>query len=326
MTRIGLALVFSALVAFSAGAPAATDSAASLTAEAQTLLDKAFGYGAAVDEAAQKLYRALTLDPGYAKAYVQVCRLQIIGGPESGRIFAPMEADTAELAIVKALKLDPQDGQAWVLKAHLYIDMHRLSEAKQALARAEKVGTDDVWLKLHWAEVYEEQGELDLAAENYRAAIAGGTPSVRAFALAYQQLTSYYVMKHDWSKAEEIYRAHLKLEPDNSRVRADYAAALVRHGQFSKAIPPAREALQIRSDNTARRTLALALYGHWATLLAAGENRKTALPYLEEARSIIPDMRLVAFDAYQKSSSRLIAQVLVKQGLVDREDLFRRPD
>jgi tetratricopeptide (TPR) repeat protein len=257
---------------------------------------------------------------------VQVCRLQIIGGPGSGRIFAPLGVDTAEMAIVRALDLDPQDGRAWVLKAHLYIDNHQLAEAKQALTRAEKVGANNEWLKLHWAEIYEEQGELELAADNYRAVIAGGTPSVRALAFAYQQLAIYSVMKRDWDKAEEIYRAHSRLEPDNGRVRADYAAALVRHGQFSKAIPPAREALAIRSDGAARRTLALALYGHWATLLATGTNRKAALPVLEEARAMNPDVRLVAFDAYQKTSSRIIAQTLVKQGLVDRTDLFRRAD
>jgi Tfp pilus assembly protein PilF len=325
MIKSCLGLVFSVLIAFSPGAPAAGD-AATLTAEARTLLDKAFGRGESLDEAAQKLHRALTLDPGYAKAYVQVCRLQIIGGPETGRLFAPMGADGAEMAIVKALDLDPKDGQAWVLKAHLYIEMHHLAEAKQALIQAEKSNADNAWLKLHWAEIYEEQGQLELAADNYRAVIAGGTPSVRALAYAYQQLTSYYATKHDWDKAEEIYRAAVKLEPDNGEVRSDYAAALVRHGEYSKAIAPAREALRIGRDGAARRTLGLALYGHWATLLAGGMDRKSALPYLEEARTLIPDVARVAFDAYQKPVSRIIAQTLVKQGLVDRADLFRRPD
>jgi tetratricopeptide (TPR) repeat protein len=325
MARLCLALVFAALVAFSASAPGA-DSAESLTAEARELLDQTFGEGALVDAAAQKLYRALTLDPGYARAYVQVCRLEIIGGPGSGRLFAPLGADTAEMAIVKALDLDPRDGQAWVLKAHLYIDMHQLAEAKQALLRAGKVGADNAWLKLHFAEVYEEQGELELAADNYRAVIAAGTPSVRALAFAFQQLVSYYVVKRDWEQADEIYRAHVKLEPDNGRVRADYAAALVRHGRYSQAIEPARDALQIDGGGAARRTLGLALYGHWATLLAKGGDRKSALPYLEEARSVLPDLQRVAYEAYQKPISRVIAQTLVKQGLVDRTDLFRRPD
>jgi tetratricopeptide (TPR) repeat protein len=325
MMRLCLALIFAALAAFSAGA-AGADSAESLTAEARELLDKAFGQSAAVDDAAQKLYQALALDPGYAKAYVQVCRLQIIGGPDAGRMFASLGADTAEMAIVEALKLDPHDGYAWVLKAHLYIDTHHLAEAKQALLQADKEGTDNAWLKLHWAEVYEEQFELELAADNYRAVIAGGTTSVRALAYAYQQLTNYYVMKHDWDRAEETYRADLKFEPDNSRVRADYAAALVRHARFSQAIQPARDALQTGGDGAARRTLGLALYGHWATLLAQGSDRKSALTYLEEARSVLPDLRRVAYEAYQKSNSRIIAQTLVKQGLVDRTDLFRRPD
>jgi tetratricopeptide (TPR) repeat protein len=317
--------IFVALVACSLELPAATDSAGSLAAEAQALIDKARGPGALLDDAAQKLHRALTLDPAHAGAYVQVCRLQIVGGPQAGRIFAPMKAETAESAIVRALDLDPRNGYAWVLQAHLHIDAHRLPEAKEALLTAERMGTDNAWLKLHWAEVYEEQGELELAADNYRAVIAGGTPSVRALAHAYSQLLAYYVVKDDWDKADEAYRAGVDAEPGYSRMHADYAAVLVRHGQFSNAIAPARAALRTRGDDTARRTLARALYGRWAILLAAGADREAAL-LLEEARSIMPDLRQVVFDTYREPRSRIIALTLVRQGLVDETHLLRGPD
>jgi tetratricopeptide (TPR) repeat protein len=325
MMRWCRAGIFFALVACSLQLPAATDSVESLTVEARALIDKAHGPGALLEDAAQKLHRALTLDPAHAGAYVQICRLQIVGGPQTGRIFAPMKAETAESAIVRALDLDPRNGYAWVLQAHLHIDAHRLPEAKESLLAAEKFGTDNAWLKLHWAEVYEEQGELELAADNYRAVISGGTPSVRALAYAYSQLLAYYVVKDDWDKADEAYRAGLDAEPGHNRMHADYATALVRHGQFSNAIAPARAALRVRSDEAARRTLARALYGRWAVLLAAGADREAA-SLLEEARSIMPDLRHVAFDAYREPGSRIIALTLVRQGLVDEAHLLRGPD
>ncbi len=304
--------------------PVVTGDAAALTREAGRMLDDLQIPNEVFEAAAGKLLQAITLDPGYAKAYVQLSRLEIMGGLEMGRRFAPMSVETAEKAVVKALDLDPSDGYAWVLKAHLYVDRHRLSEAKAALIRAEKAGTDSPWLMLNWAEVFEQEGDLESAAERYQAVLKSGTVNKRALRYAYRQLTGYYILKRDWENAEQMHLAHKQIDPYDAWAPTNFAASLARAGQFARAIPRAREALRTRDYEAARRALAIALFGQWATSIMQGENSKEAAAYLSEARTIAPNLRQVALDTYSNINTRIISQALIRQGLVDREEIFRR--
>jgi tetratricopeptide (TPR) repeat protein len=298
--------------------------AATLTSEAERMLDALQVPNEVFEAAADKLFQAITLDPGYAKAYVQVCRLEIMGGLELGRRFAPMSIETAEKAVVKALDFDPSDGYAWVLKAHLYVDTHRLSEAKAALYRAEKFGTDSSWLLLNWAEVFEEEGDLERAAERYQAVLKSGTVNKRALRYAYRQLTGYYILKRDWDNAEAMHVAHKQIDPYDAWAPTNFAAALARAGQFARALPRAREALRIKDYEAARRALAIALYGLWATSIMQGENTTDTAAYLSEARAIAPNLRQIALETYANINTRIISQALIRQSLVDREEIFRR--
>ena len=309
-----------------AQSPATARDAAALTSEAERLLDALQIPNDVFTAVADKLFQAITLAPDYAKAYVQVCRLEIMGGLEVGRRFAPMSVETAEKAVLKALDLDPADGYAWVLKAHLYVDRHRLSEAKAALNRAEKTGTDSPWLMLNWAEVFEEEGDLESAAQRYQAVLKSGTVNKRALRYAYRQLTGYYVLKRDWDNAEAMHVAHKQIDPDDAWAPTNFAAALARAGQFARAIPRAREALRIKDYEAARRALAIALFGQWATSIMQGENTTDTAAYLSEARTIVPNLRQIALDTYPNINTRVISQALIRQGLVDREEIFRRPN
>jgi tetratricopeptide (TPR) repeat protein len=293
----------------------ALDSAA-LTAEADALLDEWRGQGNILDLAAQKLIQAVKRNPDYAKAYVQICRLHIMAGFLNNQLFEPLALQTAERAILKAIQLDPADGYAYVLKGHLYTNLGRLAEAKAALSMADNVGTDSPWLKLNWAAIFELEGDFDRAAANYRDVIASGTTNRKALGSAYEDLAGYYLMKHQWVNADEVHRAHIKLEPTNAWARGNYASWLANKGQFERAIPHAREALQLMDYGAARNTLAVALYGTWATMITAGKDPSQAQPYFDEAHQIRPDLDEIASSTSRYSGSRIIAQVLVKQGLV----------
>lgn len=92
MTRTLAALFFAALTLCAGGTSAATATAASLTAEAEALLDESLGEAPGVEDVVRKLQAALALDSGYARAYVQLARLQIVGGQELGGAFATLGA------------------------------------------------------------------------------------------------------------------------------------------------------------------------------------------------------------------------------------------
>ena len=53
---------------------------------------------------------------------------------------------------------------------------------------------------------------------------------------------------------------------------------------------------------------------------------KDAPAYLSEARTIVPNLRQVALDTYPNANMRIISRALIRQGLVDREEIFRRPN
>lgn len=300
--------------------------AAQLTAEAEQLLDEWQDQKDVLEQATQKLYRALTLDPAYAGAYVQVCRLQIMSGYDAGRAFAPMSADTARKAIMKAIALDPSNGYARVLSAHLFVQSGRLADAKLELLEAEKIGTDSPWLAINWAQVYERQANVELAARYYESVIKSGTTAKKALGLAYGALARIELLKRNWSKAEEYHAGQLKVEPANPWSRINYAAALAFSGRFEQALPHAREAVRVRDNDAARHMLAISLYGRWATRVASGADQAAADADFAEARSLMPDLKHVAVETSAHPSLKIIANALVRQRLVDQADVYRRPD
>lgn len=318
-----------AITAFFAGygfACAAEETAAALTADAAQILDEFPAADGAHNAAAEKLRRALALDSGYAKAYVQVGRLQIAGGPEFGRQFAGVSAESASRAIMKALELDPADGQAWVLQAHLLIDMHQPADAKYALIEAEKRGADSAWLALNWAEVYEDQGNIEAAMEKYRSVVANSAAKKAALNHALQELTVYYAAHHDWDRADETFLKAIAINPRGAWLRLRYADTLLAHGEFEKAIRYARETLQIKDYAAARRVLAVALYGRWAIDVSRQENRARAQTSYDEAQALLPDLDAVAVEASRYSGTRIIAEALIREGLVAKMRVFRRLD
>ena len=305
---------------------AAEETAAALTAEAAQILDVFPAADGAHNAAAEKLRRALALDSGYAKAYVQVGRLQIAGGPEFGRQFAGVSAESASRAIMKALELDPADGQAWVLQAHLLIDMHQPADAKYALLKAEQLGADSAWLALNWAEVYEDQGNIEAAMEKYRSVVANSAAKKAALNHALQELTVYYAAHHDWERADETFLKAIAINPRGAWLRLRYADTLLAHGEFEKAIRYARETLQIKDYAAARRVLAVALYGRWAIDVNRQENRARAQASYDEAHALLPDLDAVAVEASRYSGTRIIAEALIREGLVAKMRVFRRVD
>lgn len=321
-----LATAIAAFMADCVVARAADETAALLTSEAAQILDVFPAADGAYDAAAEKLRRALALDPGYAKAYVQVGRLQIAGGPEFGRQFAGVSAESAPSAIIKAIELDPADGQAWVLQAHLLIDMHRPADAKYALLKAEQLGADSAWVALNWAEVYEDQGNIDAAIEKYRSVVANSAAKKAALNHALQELTVYHAARHEWDRAEETFHQAIAINPAGAWLRTRYADTLLTHGEFEKAIRYARDALQIKNYAAARRVLAVALYGRWAIDVSRQENRARAQAYYDEAHALMPDLDAVAVDANRYGGTRIIAEALIREGLVRNMRVFRRLD
>ena len=215
-----------------------------LTQEAQDLLDQWHGRRQILDDAAQKLSLALKKNPNYAPAHMQVGRLHVMGGYYHSSYFEPSSLQAAERSTLKAIELDPKFADAYVLLGHIYINMKRLPDAKNALAKAKGLGATTAWLAINWADIYEREGKIDDAALQYMKVIESGTKEKKALSVAYDELRLFYIRKGNLAKAEELYQQHIAFDPKNAWIRGNYAENILFHiGDFDKSIEKAREAL-----------------------------------------------------------------------------------
>lgn len=287
------------------------DSEIVLTQKAEDLLNQWSGQTAILDQVAQNLYFALKRNPNYAKAYMQLGRLDIMSGYYHSQYFEPSSLNAAERAIKKAIEIDPKFADAYVLLGHLYTNMNRLSEAKSALHTAEGIGTDSPWLGLNWAAIYEKEGKFDEAAQKYIQVIDSKTKNLKALGAAYDELRGYYIYKRDLVNAEKTYQSQIAVEPQNAWARGNYASNLLYDiGDFDKAIKKAREALSIMEYGNARHTLALALYGKWATITMKKRDKSSAQQYFDEAQRNYPDLTQLQLEAMQYPTTKIIVEAL----------------
>lgn len=286
-----------------------------LTAKAEETLDQWRGQRELLDQAAENLYRALSANPRYAKAYVQVGRLHIMGGFYQSRYFEPSSLTTAEKAILKAIEIDPNLADAYVLLGHLYMNMKRPAKSREALRTAERLGTSSPWLPINWALLLETEGKPDEAAAKYLQVIESGTTNLKALSSAYGQLQTYYIDKGELARAEEIYLAHVKADPRSAWTHGNYASDLLfKVGDYDRAIEKAREALAIMDYGYARETLALALYAKWATMVVKHHDANGGQKYFEQAQRIYPSLAWVRQESRCCPTLRIILEALATTG------------
>lgn len=288
--------------------------AKALSSEAEALLDQWRGQSPLLDQAAEKLFFALKKDPKYARAYVQVGRLHIMAGHYHSQYFEPSSLEASEKALKNAIALDGKLADAYVVLGHLYTIRDRLPEAKTALTKAAEIKTDSPWLAMNWAAIFEKENKDEEAAQKYAEVIASKTKNLKALGAAYEGQRDYYFFKGDLQKADEIYNAHILIEPTAAWIRGNYASSLVfTIGDFDKGIAKAREALSIMQYGNARRTLAFGLYGKWATDVMQKRDSASAKKYFDEAQTIYPDLVSVRAEASRYGGTRIIADALLKE-------------
>ncbi len=155
-------------------------------ANVETRLERVFnilnefrGNTAVLDAARKELDALLAADPSYAPAYHEYARYFIMAGVHGGR-FDPTHLQAAEAALNRAIEIDPNYADAFVLFGHLYYVMGRTAEAKQALTKAEAIGTENPWLHINWATILFDEGRVAEANARYRIVLDSGTDNFKA--------------------------------------------------------------------------------------------------------------------------------------------------
>ncbi len=106
--------------------------------------------------------------------------------------------------------------------------------------------------------IYERQGKLDLAEEEYKRAVKKN----RRLWQAYFNLGNVYAQRWEFERAEEAYRKALELSPQNPDILNNLAYVLYKQGRKEEGLVYIRKALQIKDKPEYRQTLK-ALESKW---------------------------------------------------------------
>ena len=230
--------------------------------------------------------------------------------------FNPGTLEQSEALVRKALSINPQFAEGYVFLGYLQFQQTNVDMAANTLAQAEKIGTDDPWLQLNWADVDNARGNYSEANNRAERVLKSGTSNSKAIAAAYSELIKGYERTGQYDKAVPLFEQQIKLKPNDPWLRGSFAAYLTDNlGRNDEAIKQARAAIKIMDYGVGERTLAKALYRKWADLVVQG-NSQVAEQYFQEAHGIFPSLTwIMAFGASDIACENLAKALATNKGV-----------
>ncbi|VAW71005.1 hypothetical protein MNBD_GAMMA12-2020 [hydrothermal vent metagenome] len=280
---------------------------------ARELLNSYRGRQAKLYEAGKLLKEILYVAPEFAPAFREFGRLFIMGGHVNYDNFMKGSLASAESAILESIRIEPEYADSFVLLGHLYTKMNRISKARAALIKAEKIGTNIPWLHLNWADLLKKEGKYEDAMKRYQLIVNKGSSNRKAYSNALSGVTTMYMYFGQYSKANEGYKKEIEYEPESAWNWGNYADFLLyTYKDADGAIDKGRKALSIMNYGMGRFTLACALYTKWAQSLQEPNKKIEAEKYLKEAWLLYPFPNEVIAKTIINEYTRIAATELIK--------------
>lgn len=313
------------------GAAASNSPDEKLNAEvsaARELLNSWSGQTELLDQARENLTRVLAGNPKNYLALKEMARYQIMAGYINDRYtkyeshvyavgnYVPGTLERAEASIRDAIRINPGFAEGYVLLGHIQFEQTKLDDAAKSLAQAESLGTDDPWLHLNWAALYDAKGEYSAAESRWQRVLQSGTSNVKAKLSAYGYLIRSYKRSGEHDKVIALYKEQIRLKPTDAWVRGNFADYLSETlGHNDEAILQARAALKIMDYGVGERILAMALYRKWTDMVAQG-NAVGGEKDFEEAQEIYPQLNeVMAYGASVPGGERLAKALITEKGV-----------
>ena len=318
-----------AVLPHEAWSPHALASADELYRRAREALEHWSNHPALLASANEALTRLLAIEPNAERGHVELARLAMMVGSTRSYTLAPEAYDIAHSALRRALELDAESGEAWMLLAVLKVygregpggPHGNTGISEDALRQAERVGARNPRLALNWADLHAIRREFDLAEQRVKQALAAPDLNSRSAGLAYRKLAKYYREQRRFPEASRALEDALEAEPQNPQNWVAYSAFLLEERtDTSGAIAAARRALCLYPLSDANRRLAYALYFDWAR-----DNLESPEPRPDdratEAYARYPNWRDVMGYAAEHENLVPLVEVLVRIGApVDEAD------
>ncbi|HRQ15264.1 MAG TPA: tetratricopeptide repeat protein [Promineifilum sp.] len=261
---------------------------------ARELLDSWFGKGQHLLDAAELLENVLRKDSEFAPAFLEYGRLF-----QKAALITNREYDLERLAeartwIFKAIEIEPDYVDAFIILSSTYINAGRHAEARAALARAEAMGSDDPGIEINHAVMLRREGQDDAALERYERVIEQGKKADPAYAVASGMMANIYSDQGRYEEAKAAHELKLEVEPESAWNWGGYSRFLIfRYGDVDGAIASARKALSIMNYGDGRFVLACALFTKWALMVEETGDTEATQAVFDEAIGLYPDVERI---------------------------------
>lgn len=257
-----------------------------------------------------------------AEGPAQHARRILQAGTEEG-VVRPSALREAQIILNRAYFAGSPDSATLALRGHVYEILGDKVESYRSLKQAELLAPDDPWVKLYWAEHY--AGQSPAEQERYLfAALENGLPAGPEARAAIDTLMPRVMASQQRARSDSLFARLLAMEPDNPRVRGDYARALIVYfADFDAAARLARETLALSDYPDARQTLALALYGRWAQAARDRKGPEVLAALHREAIAHDPEGRLLPSCLAEWPRTAFVYEFLAQKKNFRRENMHR---
>ena len=287
-----------------------------LVSQARDWLDESSGQDELLKKAAGNLHRVLGVNPKNVEARIEMARFHLKSGHIDFRNFRQGTLGNAERELQRALDVQPDSADAYILLGHVHFLGYRPKEALEALEKAEAIGTSNPWLHLNWADALmdlkrwaEAESRAQMALPQHGAMVA---PPKRVVRNAHQKLVDIYVKQRKLDAADKEYQALIALDPGEAFWHGNYAHFLLCiRGQPDAAIGEAEKALEIMDYGQAQYVLAAARYAKWAELKRKAPDQ--AARYLALAQASAPDFSYIMTQAGKWVSTGPVIEDMVRE-------------
>lgn len=292
---------------------------AAKTLKARESLDTYYGKRANLRRAQEEIDEVLAAQPKFVPAMIQAARVTIMGGHIAYYEFKGGTIEGAERILLQARELEPNNAEVHGLLGHVRFLKSDYPGAIESLDRAKSLKLSNPWLNNNYGDVYQKLGKNDLAGEHYRMVATLGQGSSaqqrRAYIHALSKLQWLAVLKEDDAEVLRLAKLATEAAPsDDAWTWSNTANILFIQGHFDETIAYARKALTIMNYGAARTTLALGLYGKWASLAAKGRARE-AEKHFEEAFALNAEVGTIATRFGQASRPVAALEPMVRKRL-----------
>jgi tetratricopeptide (TPR) repeat protein len=111
---------------------------------------------------------------------------------------------------LKAIRLEPNYENAYVLLGFQYMNDNKLEKAKNSLMKAEKLGSKLPWLDLNWALLYEKENKYNEAEKKYNNVFNSKTTNLYAYYYAFEGLAKLKEKEGDYESIDKLLKKYIE--------------------------------------------------------------------------------------------------------------------